>query len=192
MRCKLSEMFLVILWSQNDRLMMKKLFLTAVTMVMFALPVLAQLRGDVNGDNTVDVADVNELINIVLGKDVTEMKLLLTIDGGNTLTATLADNATTRALTEALRQSPITYQASDYGGFEKVGALGRTFVTADEYITTQPGDIMLYQGSSLVIFYGSNSWQYTPVGKIEGLTVEQLKSALKAGQGTVAITLSLP
>lgn len=118
-------------------------------------------------------------------------KLYLTIDGDTRLTATLADNVSTRALVEALQESPITYQAHDYGNFEKVGALGRTFATCDEHITTEPGDIMLYQGNHLVIFYGTNSWEYSPIGKIEGLTVDQLKQALKAGQGNINITLSL-
>lgn len=123
-------------------------------------------------------------------KDMTT-KLYLTIDGGTRLTATLADNVSTKALVEALRESPITYQAHDYGNFEKVGALGRSFTTCDEYTTTEPGDIMLYQGNNLVIFYGTNSWEYSPIGKIEGLTLDQLKQALKADQGNINITLSL-
>ena len=123
-------------------------------------------------------------------KDMTT-KLYLTIDGGTRLTATLADNVSTKALVEALQESPITYQAHDYGNFEKVGALGRSFTTCDEYTTTEPGDIMLYQGNNLVIFYGTNSWEYSPIGKIEGLTLDQLKQALKAGQGNINITLSL-
>ena len=73
----------------------------------------------------------------------------------------------------------------------KVGALGRSFTTCDTYITTQPGDIMLYQGNNLVIFYGNNSWEYSPIGKIEGLTIDELKAALKAGQGNINITLSI-
>ena len=118
-------------------------------------------------------------------------KLYLTIDGGTQLTATLADNVSVDALVAALRQSPITYQAEDYGGFEKVGALGQSFTTCDTPTTTQPGDIMLYQGNNLVIFYGTNNWSYSPIGKIEGLTVDELKTALKANQGTISITLSI-
>lgn len=118
-------------------------------------------------------------------------KLYLTIDGGTKLTATVADNVSANALVEALKHAPISYEAHDYGNFEKVGALGRSFTTCDTYITTQPGDIMLYQGNNLVIFYGNNSWEYSPIGKIEGLTIDELKAALKAGQGNINITLSI-
>lgn len=118
------------------------------------------------------------------------MKINITIDG-QTRTVTLADNNATQALVEALRQQSITYEAHDYGGFEKVGALGRSLPTSNRQITTSPGDIVLYNGDQLVIFYGSNSWSYTPIGTIDDATVSQLKDFLKAGQGNVSVELSL-
>ena len=118
------------------------------------------------------------------------MKINITIDG-QTRTVTLADNNATQALVEALRQQSITYEAHDYGGFEKVGALGRSLPTTNRQITTSPGDIVLYNGDQLVIFYGSNSWSYTPIGTIDDATVSQLKDFLKAGKGNVTVTLSL-
>ena len=78
---------------------------------------------------------------------------------------------------------------SDYGGFEKVGALPQSFTTSNSQITTEPGDIMLYQGYNIVIFYGSNTWSYTPLGKIDGATVNELKQFL--GSGSISLTLSL-
>lgn len=115
-------------------------------------------------------------------------KLYITI-GSVTLTATLAENAATQALVAALRESPITYSATDYGSFEKVGPLGRSLPTANEQTTTEPGDIVLYNGSQIVIFYGSNSWNYTRLGKIDNATQQELKAAL--GEGDCTITLSL-
>lgn len=115
-------------------------------------------------------------------------KVLLSV-GGNTMTATLVDNEATRELKELLEKGPITIQMSDYGGFEKVGALPQSFTTSNSQITTEPGDIMLYQGNNMVIFYGSNSWSYTRLGKIDGATVNSLKQFL--GNGNISLTLSL-
>lgn len=115
-------------------------------------------------------------------------KVLLTV-GANTMTATLVDNDATRELKELLEKAPITVEMSDYGGFEKVGALPQSFTTSNSQITTVPGDIMLYQGRNMVLFYGSNSWSYTRLGKIDGATVSELKQFL--GNGNISLTISL-
>ena len=109
--------------------------------------------------------------------------------GGNSMTATLTDNEATRELTKLLEQGDITIRMSDYGGFEKVGALPQSFPTSNTQITTELGDIMLYQGNNMVIFYGSNSWSYTRLGKIDGATASNLRQFL--GNGDVTLTLSL-
>ena len=110
---------------------------------------------------------------------------------GKSLPVKIEDNAATKALVAALRESSITYEAEDYGGFEKVGALGRSLPTSNAQITTQPGDVILYSGNQIVLFYGSNSWSYTRIGKMEYGTLDELKSFLKAGQGKISVTLSL-
>lgn len=117
-----------------------------------------------------------------------QTKVLLTV-GGNTMTATLADNDATRELKELLDKEAITIRMSDYGGFEKVGALPQSLPTSNTQITTEPGDIMLYQGNNMVIFYGTNSWSYTRLGKIDGASVSDLKQFL--GNGDILLTLSL-
>ena len=117
-----------------------------------------------------------------------QTKILLKV-GGNSKTATLTDNEATRELTKLLEQGDITIRMSDYGGFEKVGALLQSFPTSNTQITTVPGDIMLYQGNQMVIFYGSNSWSYTRPGKIDGATVSNLRQFL--GNGDITLTLSL-
>ena len=110
---------------------------------------------------------------------------------GKSLPVKIEDNAATKALVAALRESSITYEAEDYGGFEKVGALGRSLPTSNAQITTQPGDVILYSGNQIVLFYGSNSWSYTRIGKMEYGTLDELKTFLKAGQGNISVTLSL-
>ena len=117
-----------------------------------------------------------------------QTKVLLKV-GGNTMTATLTDNGATRELTKLLEQGDITIRMSDYGGFEKVGALPQSLPSSNTQITTEPGDIMLYQSNQMVIFYGSNSWSYTRLGKIDGATVSNLRQFL--GNGDITLTLSL-
>lgn len=117
-------------------------------------------------------------------------KIQITVDG-KTLPIALENNAATKALVEALRAASITYTARDYGGFEKVGALSRSLPASDSQITTQAGDVILYSGNQLVLFYGSNSWSYTRIGKMEYGSMDALKSFLKAGEGDIRVTLSL-
>ncbi len=115
-------------------------------------------------------------------------KIRLSI-GDKSMTVTLVDNAATRELQTLLQKGPITIQMNDYGGFEKVGMLPQSFTTSNTQITTVPGDIMLYQGNNLVIFYGSNSWSYTRLGKIDEATSDNLRQFLGAGSITLNISL---
>lgn len=118
-----------------------------------------------------------------------QTKITLTVENC-TATATLADNAATRALLSMLDEGPVTISMSDYGGFEKVGPLPQALPSSDSYITTSAGDIMLYDDDNIVIFYGSNSWSYTPLGRIDGATATNVKNFL--GTGSIKLTLSLP
>lgn len=103
---------------------------------------------------------------------------------GETFSATLNDNEAARAFAEML---PLTLDMSDYSGFEKVGSLGQSLPTSNSQTTTQSGDIVLYNGNQIVIFYGSNSWSYTRLGKIDDLS--GWEAAL--GSGDVTVTFSI-
>lgn len=116
-------------------------------------------------------------------------KLYLTANG-ETRTATLADNAATEALRRILANGSITINMQDYGGFEKVGDLPQSLPTSNSHITAQLGDIMLYQGYQMVIFYGNNSWSYTRLGKIDGATSSNIRSWLGTGRVDVVLSLS--
>lgn len=109
--------------------------------------------------------------------------------GDTTFMATLADNASVEALKELLAKGPLTINMSDYAGMEKVGPIGTDLPRNDEQISTGAGDIILYQGNSLVIYYDTNSWNFTRIGKIEGVTGEELLDAF--GSGDVTVTFSL-
>lgn len=113
----------------------------------------------------------------------------LTIEGGRTFTATLVDNSSTQALKEQLAKGNITVEMEDYANMEKVGSLGIRLPRNDKQTTTGPGDIILYQGHNLVIYYDTNSWSFTRLGKINNASQADLKAAL--GKGDVRVTLSL-
>ena len=116
----------------------------------------------------------------------TAMKMKIEVNG-SLFTATLADNAAADALVDWVEEGPVTLELSDYAGFEKVGPLGRSLPASDSQTTTHAGDIVLYQGDQIVLFYGSNSWSYTRLGRIDDLT--GWEDAL--GGGDVTVTLSL-
>ena len=103
--------------------------------------------------------------------------LMLSIDG-TPLTVLWEDNETVSALLTAAQNGAIEVTASRYGGFEQVGSLPQSFSRSDAQMTTQPGDIVLYSGNQLVIFFGSNSWSYTRLGHIEGLSTDELTALL--------------
>lgn len=118
-----------------------------------------------------------------------EQKMYITI-GGQTQSVTLVDNDATRELVAALQDASITVTLND-NDFEIWGSLGRSLTTKNEQMTVQPGDIVLYNGSNICIFYASNSWSYTRLGKIDGLSENELRTFLKAGQNNISVTLSL-
>ncbi|MCM1368168.1 MAG: cyclophilin-like fold protein [Roseburia sp.] len=135
------------------------------------------------------VNDWIDSLDIKIGQVSQSMKFYFTI-GSTHLAAEFEDNAATAALKERLKTSPVTIEMSEYGGFEKVGDLGFSLPTDNKQITTQPCDFVLYQGDKLVIFYGSNSWSYTRLGKITGVTADELHSILGSGSTTVTLSLS--
>ena len=115
-----------------------------------------------------------------------ESTLKITVNGQELL-ATFADNSSAREFQELLAQGPLSVEMADYGGFEKVGALGTTLTRNDTQITTQPGDVILYQGNQITIYYGTNSWNFTRLARIDDPSGLQEK----LGDGTVSVTFSL-
>ena len=110
----------------------------------------------------------------------TEMKLWI---GEIEVPVSWEENDSVEAIKELL---PLTIQMSTYGGFEQVGPIGQSVTKNDRQTTTHPGDIVLYAGDQIVVFYGSNSWAYTRLGHID-LTREELTDLL----GNEAVTLKL-
>lgn len=109
--------------------------------------------------------------------------------GETVFTAVFSDNSSAEAFKKLLAEEPLTVDMHDYGSFEKVGEIGDTLPRNDEQITTEPGDVILYLGTSITIYYDTNSWNFTRLGKIRDATKEDLLAAL--GNGNVTVTFSL-
>ena len=109
--------------------------------------------------------------------------------GETVFTAVFSDNSSAEAFKKLLAEEPLTIDMHDYGSFEKVGEIGGTLPRNDEQITTEPGDVILYLGTSITIYYDTNSWNFTRLGKIQDATKEDLLAAL--GNGNVTVTFSL-
>lgn len=113
--------------------------------------------------------------------------MILTVDGTE-LTVSWENNQAVKELVAYVQEEDILINTSRYGGFEQVGSLPQGFSSSDRQITTCPGDIVLYTGDQMVLFYGSNSWSYTKLGHIEGLTRQELTDLL--GKDSVEVRLA--
>ena len=109
------------------------------------------------------------------------MKLYI---GETEVPVTWEENASVEELRALL---PLTINMSMYGGFEQVGPIGHSITRNDQQIKTDYGDVVLYSGDQIVVFYGSNSWAYTRLGHID-LSQEEMADLL--GNGDVTITLT--
>ena len=120
-------------------------------------------------------------------EEMTEAAALRMKIGETEVSVAWEDNASVAALRELAGRGPLVIETSPYGGFEQVGEIGAALPRDDVPTATSPGDIMLYVGDRIVVFYGVNSWSYTRLGRIEGLSRDEL-TALLGGDG-VALTL---
>ena len=124
----------------------------------------------------------------VSGDDNVDNSIKLKIND-ETFDVKLENNSATQELIKTLEKGNVTVNATEYGGFEKVGDLGFSLPTSDENVNTSSGDIVLYQGDKMSLFYGSHSWSYTKLGKMENADSNHLKEVL--GSGDVTLILSL-
>ena len=115
---------------------------------------------------------------------VSEMKISI---NGTEADVVWEDNESVRALMELVKGGELTVSMSGYGGFEQVGELGRSLPSEDTQITTEPGDIVLYSGDKIVVFYGSNTWSYTKLGHISDMTDQEIEKLLSGGDVEIKI-----
>lgn len=136
-----------------------------------------------SNDNNADNNNPND--------DMSNIKYIYAIINDNRLEIELSRNIAVNALLDRLKEGNITYTARDYGGFEKVGSIGVALPKSDTNINAEAGDVMLYQGNQIVMFYGENRYSYTRIGRIKGYSIAQLKSVLNAESGNIEVTFSL-
>ena len=168
---------------------MSKRFLTVLLGVILCL--LLGLSACVSNPSDTDKTDGSGGTNEQGGIENGEINKMYVHINGNKLEVTLVNNSSVDALVELLRQGDITYTADDYGNFEKVGNIGHSLPRNDTQINTEAGDVILYQGNNICLYYGNNSWSFTRIGKIEGYSASELRTLLGAGNGSMQVTLSL-
>lgn len=117
-----------------------------------------------------------------------EYQVKVTVNG-HEMMATMENNSSAMAFKSMLKKGPKTVKMRDYEGMEKVGMLWKGLPTNNQQISTEPGDIILFMGCSLVVYYNPNSWDFTKMGHINDVTQEELKNIL--GSGNVIMTFEL-
>ncbi|MCH5276110.1 MAG: hypothetical protein J1E65_09725 [Lachnospiraceae bacterium] len=161
---------------------MKQYFWTAAVVLSMALTLTS-----CGSKKEIEKAYDNESASETETGELTDMKMNVQI-GDYNFTATLENNEAVEELLDMMKEGPVTIQMDDYSGFEKVGPLGRSLTTNNRQTTTAVGDIVLYNGNNIVMFYGSNSWSYTRIGKIDDLT--DWEKALGSGSITAVFSLA--
>ena len=138
-------------------------------------------------DNATETSIQEQVTEKIKEENIDMIKIKV---NSNILEVKLEDNEATKSLVERLKNGDISVNANEYGGFEKVGSLGFNLPRNDKSITTSAGDIVLYQGNQISLFYNSNSWSYTKLGKILNVSSSELKNILGNGDVTITFTLS--
>ena len=173
---------------------MKKIIvpiILVIVFIVFAIIFFVPKNDKKDNSNNTEIIN-NKISNNNIIKQNKDDKIMNTVRikiNNNVLNIDLEDNSATIELIERLKKGDIIVNAHEYGGFEKVGDLEFSLPREDTNITTSAGDIVLYQGNQISLFYNSNSWSYTKLGKIQNVSSNELKDIL--GNGNVTITFTL-
>lgn len=153
-----------------------------VPMLFFTIPPSNEQSSDLEPTNSATEQPTNN------NNDKRSQQMNITING-TTLTATMEDNSSAQALLDMLKSSPLTLDMHDYANMEKVGNLDTNLPTNDQQIATQPGDVILYQGNQITIYYDTNQWSLTKLGHIDNISADELRQLL--GNGNITATFSI-
>ena len=168
----------------------KKLAISLPILIVIIVTVIITMymmnNKDTNDNPNLNPPSTTESTSDNQNEDIKMGKIYITANG-HKMTVELEDNTSTKELIMKLGAGDISIEAKDYGGFEKVGDLGFSVPASDEQMTTQPGDLILYQGNQLTLHYGSNEWNYTKLGHVD-LSAEELKNILGDGDVTLSLT----
>ncbi len=157
--------------------------------ILYLLCILVLLSACGSSGNSNPLSSSQEK-NIINAEQEGETEKMLSMKIGNaSVQVDWENNNSVSSLKELCKSKTLTIAMHMYGGFEQVGSIGSSLPTNDKQMTTTSGDIVLYSGNQIVVFYGSNSWSYTKLGRITNKTNEELSELL--GKGNVTLTLSL-
>lgn len=159
----------------NNKVNNKLIIITLVLLIIF---LCGCNKNETNSELTVNNNDV------VKEKEDMNLKLLI---NETQISVLWEDNDSVKALYEYANNNTLTIDMRMYGGFEQVGSLGINLPTDDKNITTKAGDIVLYNGNQIVVFYGSNTWSYTKLGQVENASADYMKQLLDNGGVTVSL-----
>lgn len=159
----------------NNKVNNKLIIITLVLLIIF---LCGCNKNETNSELTVNNNDV------VKEKEDMSLKLLI---NETQISVLWEDNDSVKALYEYANNNTLTIDMRMYGGFEQVGSLGINLPTDDKNITTKAGDIVLYNGNQIVVFYGSNTWSYTKLGQVENASADYMKQLLDNGGVTVSL-----
>ena len=179
---------------------MKKIIVPIILVIVFIVFVIIFLvpkyeKEEISNNTEIisnNIVQNNEISNNIIAENKADdsMNMVYIKINNNVLNIELEENSATTELKERLKNGDIIVNAHEYGGFEKVGDLGFSLPREDTNITTSLGDIVLYQGNQISLFYNSNSWSYTKLGKIQNISSSELESILGNGDVTITFTLS--
>ena len=173
--------------------MKKNIIISAICVAMMLSISACSDEGKASNEdqNMKSVTSQSENVDVESSEDemeVRETAMTMTI-GDTKVNVDWEANSSVDALKELVSSGPLSIDMSMYGGFEQVGSIGHSLPREDKQTTTASGDIVLYSGNQLVVFYGSNSWAYTRLGHISDKTDAEIEALLS--KGDVTITLSI-
>lgn len=179
---------------------MKKILMPCISIVIIVMAIIIfrilkenkKVDNNYNEMNNISAIETQsntiENINIDSKEEKIMNEFIIEVNNKE-LVVKVEDNSSSKALLEKLKAGDITINAQDYGNFEKVGDLGFDLPRNDKQITTKPGDVILYQGNKITLYYDTNSWNFTKIGEVTNVDSNELKSIL--GKGNVTMTLKL-
>ena len=163
----------------------KMIFLAFCMTIMFCMSACAGTTKNTSSIIKDQLAAENESAeDEAIGDSSMTMKI-----GDTKVNVDWEDNQAVAALRDMAREGDVTIQMSMYGGFEQVGSIGQSLPRDDKQTTTSSGDVVLYSGNQMVVFYGSNSWSYTRLGHISDKNTEDMTDLLSNGDVTITISI---
>lgn len=143
---------------------------------------------NINNANEINSVDeINKVNGMNSANDLNNDNLKLLIDDVE-VNVEWEDNDSVKAIKEIVKNGSLTITTHQYGGFEQVGEIGQSIVSNNVQMTTEPGDIVLYNDNNIVIFFGNNSWSYTKLGKIKNKDLSELKELLDKNNVIIKIS----